>query len=139
MRNLVASEGLEAHIDIDSAGTAAYHTGELPDKRSREAARRRGIRLESRARQFQAEDFIAFDYVLAMDRENFENLEALRDPEAGGAELALLRSFDALAPSGAEVPDPYYGGERGFDDVLDLCAAACRGLLEHLRRQAELG
>jgi protein-tyrosine phosphatase len=138
MRRIVEDRGLSDRVEIDSAGTAAYHVGELPDKRSRQAARRRGIRLESRARQFLANDFSRFDYVLAMDQENFENLAALGSKEEASAHVALLRSFDPLAPSNAEVPDPYYGGENGFEEVLDLCEAACEGLLRAIVERADL-
>ena len=138
MRGLVAEAGLEHRIEIDSAGTAAYHAGELADKRSRQAASRRGLRLDSRARQFVESDFARFQYVLAMDRSNLAHLEALRPASGEKSHLGLLRSFDPLAPSRAEVPDPYYGGPGGFDEVLDLCEAACRGLLEQLREHTDL-
>lgn len=137
-RHLVEARGLADAVEIDSAGTAAHHEGERPDRRARAAARDRGIALEGRARQFRAEELGDWDYVLAMDRENLTDLRAL--PGAGDApgELALLRRFDPLAPPDAEVPDPYYGGERGFEEVLDLCEAACRGLLDAIveRREA---
>jgi protein-tyrosine phosphatase len=137
MRRIVEDRGLEGRITIDSAGTAAYHVGELPDKRSRQAASRRGIRLESRARQFVVDDFERFDFVLAMDRENFENLARLAPDGKKIDHLALLRSFDPLAVTGAEVSDPYYGGELGFEDVLDQCDAACRGLLDVILERAD--
>jgi protein-tyrosine phosphatase len=133
MRKLVADAGLAAHIDVESAGTSANHAGERADPRSRAAARARGIDLVDRARQFEPQDFERFQYVLAADRRNLADLSAL----AAGRpvpHVTLLRSFDPASPSGAEVPDPYYG-EDGFDDVLDLCEAACRGLLEHIVRE----
>jgi low molecular weight protein-tyrosine phosphatase len=132
MRRIVEEASLRSRFEIESAGTAAYHVGELPDARSREAAGRRGIQLNSRARQFVASDFDDFDFVLAMDRENLANLRALPGGPKDPGRLALLRSFDPDSPSGAGVPDPYYGGEGGFEDVLDLCDAACRGLLQHI-------
>jgi len=134
MLSIVREAGLDDRIEIDSAGTGAYHVGELPDRRSAAAASARGIQLVGRARQFVVEDFELFDYVLAADRRNLEALRALAQPRRIPG-LALLRSFDAASPDGAEVPDPYYGGPTGFDDVLDLCEAACRGLLEHIRRE----
>lgn len=136
MRNLVAETGLAGRIEVESAGTAAYHAGELPDRRSRDAARRRGLRLDGRARQFLEPDFDRFDFVLAMDRENLAHLEALRPGARRGGHLGLLRDFDPLAAPLAEVPDPYYGGPGGFDEVLDICEAACRGLLDHIRQDA---
>ena len=138
MRHLVEAAGLYAHIQIDSAGTAAYHTGEPPDRRSRQAAAARGIAVGGRARQFRPEDWERFDYVLAMDGSNYEDLATQAPPEARH-KLRLLRAFDPASPRGAAVPDPYYGGEDGFGEVLDLCEAACCGLLDHLKRQHELG
>lgn len=133
-RHLVREAGLEQKILIDSAGTGDYHCGEPPDARSRAAARRRGIEVGGCARQFVASDFSKFDYVLAMDASNLENLMAMRPPNARG-HVGLLRSFDPTAPENASVPDPYYGGDAGFDEVLDQCELACRGLLEHIRRE----
>jgi protein-tyrosine phosphatase len=133
MQKLVADAGLADRIDVDSAGTAAYHVGQRPDRRSLAAARARGIELPGSARQFEAEDLERFQYVLAADRRNHADLIAL----AGDRDIrhvTLLRSFDPSAEPGAEVPDPYHGGPQGFDDVLDLCEAACRGLLAHIVR-----
>jgi protein-tyrosine phosphatase len=132
MERVVAQAGLGAAIVIDSAGTAAYHIGELPDERSRTAARRRGVDLDHRARQFTRADLDSFDLVIAMDQQNLQHLQRL----VGGRttpELALLRSFDPTAQTGAEVPDPWAGGEQGFEDVLDQCERACNGLLAHIR------
>ncbi len=134
MRRLVRDAGLEDQFQIESAGTAAYHAGERPDQRARAFAGKRGTPLDSHARQFLEADFDRFDWVLAMDRENLENLEMLRSGSgSSGAQVILLRAFDPVAPTGAEVPDPYYGGDAGFEEVLDLCEAACRGLLEKVR------
>jgi protein-tyrosine phosphatase len=135
MRHLVHEAGLSHVIEIESAGTAAYHTGSLADHRARQAAARRGIRLEGRARQFQPSDWERFDYVLAMDASNEDDLEATLRGGSHGGKLRLLRSFDPSAQRGAGVPDPYYGGPEGFDEVLDLCEAACKELLAHLRRE----
>lgn len=135
MRHIVREAGLEGRIEIDSAGTAAYHAGEMPDARAAQAARLRGIDLSGRARQFKARDWQRFDYVLAMDRSNLRDLEASAPSSAVRGKLSLLRAFDPDSPSGAGVPDPYYGGDAGFDEVLDLCEAACRGLLGHVCRE----
>jgi protein-tyrosine phosphatase len=136
-RHLVAKAGLDGAIRIDSAGTAGYHSGDPPDSRSRDAASRRGIVVDGCARQFKAADFSRFDYVLAMDGSNLADLEDLRPDTAQGT-LRLLRSFDPTAPEGASVPDPYYGGASGFDEVLDQCLRACQGLLDHIRREHRL-
>jgi len=138
MRHLVREAGLEGRIEVDSAGTAGYHRGEPPDARARAAARRRGIEIGGRARQFQSKDFEHFDYVLAMDRANFEDLLLLAEKKQRTPRLHLLRAFDAESPDGASVPDPYYGGDDGFDEVLDICLAACRGLLEAIKKEHRL-
>ncbi|HZT05102.1 MAG TPA: low molecular weight protein-tyrosine-phosphatase [Steroidobacteraceae bacterium] len=125
----------ELVLEIDSAGTAAYHVGELPDQRMRQAAARRGYDLSTlRARVVEPDDFEHYDLILAMDRENLRVLERRAPPEARGR----LRLFLEFAPEAgvSEVPDPYYGGPNGFEDVLDLIEAASRGLIEHLRRQS---
>ncbi len=128
----VRDAGLADSIRVDSCGTGAWHVGEPPDARATAAARRRGYDLSPlRARQFEAGDFQQFDYILAMDRSNLSHLEALR-PEGFAGHLGLFLDFHPAPPFG-EVPDPYYGGERGFEDVLDLVEAASSGLLEALR------
>jgi protein-tyrosine phosphatase len=135
MRQLLEEAELTHAVTVDSAGTAAYHAGELPDGRSRAAARRRGIELSHRARQFKPADWERFDYVLAMDAANFGELAAQAPSKAARQKLRLLRSYDPIAAEDAAVPDPYYGGESGFEDVLDMCDAACRGLLAAIRRE----
>jgi protein-tyrosine phosphatase len=134
MRHLVREAGLETAVRVDSAGTGSWHVGEAPDRRARAAGNRRGIEISGAARQFQRSDFARFDYVLAMDGANFDELAELA-PNAGALEkLHLLRSFDPAAPKNAAVPDPYYGGPEGFDEVVELCIAACRPLLERIRQ-----
>jgi protein-tyrosine phosphatase len=98
----------------------------------------RGIPLSGRARQFTSSSFDGCDYALAMDRANRDELLRLARTDADRAKVRLLRSFDPAAPRDAEVPDPYYGGPSGFDEVFDLCEAACRGLIDHLRQQHRL-
>jgi protein-tyrosine phosphatase len=135
-RKLVREAGLEQQIRIDSAGTHAYHVGEPPDRRAQETALRRGIQLgHLRARRALREDFEAFDYVLAMDHDNFRSLEALCPPGSGLEQR--LKLFMDFAPhlSVREVPDPYYGAAGGFDSVFDLVEIAAAGLLEEIRRR----
>jgi len=135
MRRLVAQAGLEEQIVIDSAGTGAWHVGEPPDGRATEAAMRRGIELESVARQVRPEDFERFDLILAMDASNQQALRQLAPDEDGRTKVRLLREFDpASAGLGdLDVPDPYYDSGRGFELVLDQVQAACEGLLDYVR------
>jgi protein-tyrosine phosphatase len=131
-RAISAREAPELGIEVDSAGTAAYHIGHPPDRRSQEAALRRGYDLAPlRARQVDIGDFDHFDLVLAMDRENLDDLRALAPSGAHDR----IRLFLEFAPGAQEhdVPDPYYGGPTGFERVLDLVEAASSGLLRHLR------
>jgi len=132
-RRWVHDAKLDAQFEIDSAGTAAYHVGESADARSRAAAHRRGYELTGKGRQFKARDFDTFDYVLAMDQDNLRALKQLAPNEAARRKIQLLREYDPTAPAGAEVPDPYYGGSAGFDNVIDICERACTGLLNHIR------
>jgi protein-tyrosine phosphatase len=134
MVRLVQDAGLAGRVTIDSAGTGAYHVGELPDERSRAAARRRGVELTHRARQFVGADLEQFDLVIAMDGQNLRNLQRLAAGRTAPA-IALLRSFDATAEPGAEVPDPWAGGAAGFEEVLDQCERACAGLLAQVRER----
>jgi protein-tyrosine phosphatase len=138
MRHLIKKEGLEEKVLLDSAGLGDWHVGNARDARSQAVGRKRGVPLEGMARQFTASDFARFDYVLAMDRQNRSGLLALAPDDAARAKVRLLRSFDPASPPDAEVPDPYYGGPRGFDEVFDICEAACAGLLAHLRRTHRL-
>ncbi len=135
MRQLVHDAGLDDVIEIDSAGTGDWHAGELPDPRTRTAARRRGLDLDHRARQFTREDLGAFDLVLAMDRQNLRHLRYMTTGRPHAPEIRLLRSFDPTAAVDADVPDPYAGGADGFEEVLDQCERACAGLLVHLRER----
>ena len=133
MRHLAAQEAPRLNLEIDSAGTADYHTGAPPDPRSQRAALQRGIDISGlHARQVTERDFMRFDLILAMDRANLRELESLK-PAGANAQLKLFMEY---APGSVmlEVPDPYYGDAAGFEVVLDLCAAASRGLLASLER-----
>jgi protein-tyrosine phosphatase len=124
----VEAAGLSGQVLIDSAGTGAWHVGEPPDSRATATAMLRGYDLTPlRARQVTPADFERFDYVLAMDRSNLTHLEALQPPGYGG-HLGLFLEFHP-GTSLTDVPDPYYGGEDGFEEVLDLVEAAGEGLL----------
>lgn len=126
--------GLADRVEVDSAGTGHWHIGKAPDTRATEAAEARGVDLAGlRARQVSAEDFLTFDYVLAMDHSNLRDLQAMA-PGGNKAHLGLFLEF-ARDSDTEEVPDPYYGGDQGFEQVLDLVQDASRGLLQHLRQQ----
>jgi protein-tyrosine phosphatase len=126
LRHLVEQAGLGDRIEVDSAGTGGWHAGEPPDRRATSAARARAITLSGQARQVRRSDFTNFDLLVAMDAGNLAELRAIAPP---GTESKVRLLADA------DVPDPYYGGPAGFDDVLDLVTAACRLLLEELVAQ----
>lgn len=133
MRLLLEEARLSVDIEIDSAGTGAWHVGEPPDRRATAAAKRRGIDVRGRARKVVLKDFERFHYVIAMDRSNRSDLHLLAPSHEARSKVELLRNFDPSSPPDAEVPDPYYGSGDGFERVLDICEAACRGLLQHIR------
>jgi protein-tyrosine phosphatase len=136
-RELVHREGLAELIAIDSAGTHAYHVGEPPDRRARQAAERRGVDLaDLRARRAEAEDFHRFDYLLAMDQDNYHGLSRIA-PDGLHDKIHMFMDF-APQMRTREVPDPYYGGESGFEQVLDLVEAAAAGLLAEIRQRHQL-
>jgi len=131
-RHIVKKEGLDERIFTDSAGTHAYHIGEQPDLRSQETARKRGIDLSDlRGRKAVSQDFAEFDYILAMDNDNYQLLQQLA-PSNDDATLKLFLEF-SKDYSETEVPDPYYGGDQGFEHVFDLVESASYGLLEEIK------
>lgn len=131
-QNLVVREGLGDLIKVDSAGTHAYHVGEPPDLRSQETSLQRGVDISGqRARQAQAEDFSRFDFLLAMDQDNYRVLSSIC-PVGMEHKLRLFLDF-APELNMREVPDPYYGGASGFDRVFDMVEAASEGLLNEIR------
>jgi protein-tyrosine phosphatase len=139
MRSLLREQGLEEAVGVDSAGTGDWHVGSAPDARATAAARSRGVVLDGAARIVARRDFDDFDLILAADRRNLRELRAAA-PASARARMHLLREFDP-ASAGApdlDVPDPYYGGDDGFERVLDLVEAACRGLLDALRADGRL-
>jgi protein-tyrosine phosphatase len=133
-RQVVRQASLADYIDIDSAGTHAYHIGDPPDRRAQAAAARRGVDLSGlRGRQATPRDIEEFDYVLAMDRENLQNLQAIC-PSGLETKLRLFLEFAGERVE-QEVPDPYFGGESGFDRVLDMIEDAAQGLLADIRQR----
>lgn len=137
-RHFVEGAGLRDHFEIDSAGTSSYHAGDPPDERTTAVARARGIRLTGASRPITRQDLQSFDYVIVMDQQNLTNVRALAKGGATHSEVRLLREFDPEADGNFDVPDPYYGGPRGFEDVHDMVERACAALLEHVKREKSL-
>jgi protein-tyrosine phosphatase len=130
-RKVIADQGKTNHFLIDSAGTHAYHVGEMPDSRAQQTARQRGINLSSiRARKVATLDFEHFDYILAMDSDNYHNL-LKASPSQYHDKIKLFLDF-APEHDERDVPDPYYGGQNGFEHVFDLVEAASHGFFNHV-------
>ena len=132
MKHIVEREGLSGSIHVDSAGTGGWHAGNQADARMRSAACNRGYDLTSIARQVSRDDFDEFDLILVMDRQNRRDIRPFEPKGASPGQLRLFCEF-CSAHEEAEVPDPYYGGPQGFENVLDLLEDGCEGLLKHIR------
>ncbi len=128
MRVKVANAGRSEEFELDSAGLSSYHRGELPDSRMRMHAARRGYQLVHRSRPVCAEDFYKFDYILAMDDQNIGGLKELAPDVESLAKIGRLTNYCRIKIAD-HVPDPYYGGAQGFENVLDILEDACDGLL----------
>ena len=128
---LVKDRGLAAHYRIDSAGTGDWHVGQPPDGRALSAAKKRGVPLPSVCRQVRRDDFEAFDLIVAMDRNNRRDLEALA-PAGQSGKIKLMRAFDPAGGPDADVPDPYYGGPYEFDSVYEMLKRCCERMLDDL-------
>ena len=127
-QHLVEAKGLQERVEADSAGTGSWHIGESPDERTQGAALVRGIDMsEQRARQVSINDFLQFDYLLAMDRQNLDTLVKMQ-PHGHDAVVDLFMNY-SIRGAGEEVPDPYYGGINGFNIVLDMIEEASQGLI----------
>lgn len=133
--HLVRERGLEARYKIDSAGTGDWHVGEPPDRRAVTAARNHGIPLPSVCRQVRSDDFEAFDLILAMDRNNQRDLEALASAPLRG-KIKLMRSYEPAADRGGDVPDPYHGGPYEFEQVYAMLRRCCERMLDELEATA---
>ncbi|MDO5524257.1 MAG: low molecular weight protein-tyrosine-phosphatase [Bacteroidia bacterium] len=133
-KKMVADEGLESEIFVDSAGTSGWHKGELPDDRMRMHGKQRGYDFCSRARKFDKDDFDNFDYIIVMDDENYRNVKKLAESEDDAAKIHLMTDFSNKY-SRSQVPDPYYGGASGFELVMDLLEDACQNLLKEIKER----
>lgn len=134
MNYLITKEGLSDQFELDSAGTSSYHIGSPPDRRMKIAARKRGIELKGKARQIEDFDLEYYDLILAMDKYNYHNILSLDLKGKHHHKIKLMCDF-ATEYSDKEVPDPYYGGESGFDYVIDLLLDACQGLLDYCQKE----
>lgn len=132
MAHLINDRGLDNHIEIDSAGTIATHAGERADSRMRDHAKRRGIELLSRSRKFEPNDFEKFDYIVVMDNKNFTDITSLDSDGRYAHKIHKMTDF-CQNRSEQEVPDPYWGGAEGFEQVLDIVEDGAKGLLEELK------
>ncbi len=141
LRHKLRDAGLGEDVDVESAGTGSWHVGNPPDRRATAAAAARGIELRSRAQRFETDHFDDFDLILAMDRQNLADMRELAPHAAAEGKLRLFREYDPLAVAAGdlEVPDPYFGGEDGFEDVLDMIDRACEGLIAEIRSSTAAG
>ena len=128
---IIEREGKEREFEIDSAGTAAYHEGELPDSRMRKHASLRDYVLTHRSRPVKKEDFDHFDYIIGMDEQNIRNLKQLAGNPANIGKIYRMTDF-CRHMTDNEVPDPYYGGDAGFEYVIDLLEDSCEGLYKFI-------
>ncbi|MCB9135218.1 MAG: low molecular weight phosphotyrosine protein phosphatase [Anaerolineales bacterium] len=134
-RYLVTQAKMGDAFEIASAGTGGWHVGESPDGRMRRVAAQRGLIYNGSACQFSPDDFEHYDWIIAMDRDNRANLLAQTQTQAHREKVHLMREFDPLAGRHTDVPDPYYGGLSGFEEVYDIIERACRGLFEVLQAE----
>lgn len=134
--NKVKEAGLESYFYIDSAGTAAYHIGEPANSKSQATANSHGVFLPSKARRFEYADFEEFDLILAMDSSNLSNINQLDRKGRFSSKVKLMREFDSN-PEDKEVPDPYYGGQQGFENVYQILDRSCEALFNELKAQID--
>lgn len=136
-QHLVNEKGLQPYFQIDSAGTSAFHIGEPANSKSQWTANQHNVKLHSRAQQFQQQDLEEYDLILAMDHENLQNIKRLDKNDAFDDKIKLMRDFDPFPDDGA-VPDPYYGGMQGFENVFQIVKRSCETLLGELKPEIEL-
>src|SRR6266496_735523 len=137
LRRMVADAGLSDRVVVSSAGTGGWHAGDPADPRAMHALTRRGYPLTHKARQWQVHDFDEADLVVALDQGHYRELTRMAPDPVERSKVRLLRSWDPAAEDDLDVPDPYYGGARGFERVLDLVEAGCAGILAEIRASLE--
>ncbi len=133
MKYKMEAAGLADKIVVDSCGTSNYHVGDKPDARTRNNALKNGVKLNHLGRQLNASDLVEFDFILAMDRSNHQNIMRLKNATQYASKIRLMREFDAA--SGDEVPDPYYGSEDGFQEVFEMLDRSVDGFISYLKSQ----
>ena len=136
-QHLVNQRGLQSYFYIDSAGTSAYHIGEPANSKSQWVANQQGVKLHSKARRFEPADLEEFDLILAMDSENYSNIIRLDKNGSYAEKIKMMRDFEPK-PDSRDVPDPYYGGMDGFQNVFDVIMRSCEGLLDELEKRIEV-
>lgn len=132
-KDKVVKRGLTGAIEADSCGTSNYHIGSAPDDRTLHNALKNGVRIHHKARQLSPDDLIQFDFIIAMDKSNHKNILSLNGADEYGSKILLMRSFDPQ--SGDEVPDPYYGGEQGFQEVFEILDRSTEEFLTFLENR----
>lgn len=132
MLHLIEQRGLEDQFTVDSAGIGDWHVGQLPDRRMRSHGADHGYDFSSRARQFGRADFCRFDYIVTMDDENYRDVTLMADGESQRRKVVKMADFFRHHPGQHAVPDPYYGGDRGFEFVIELLEDGCAALLDHI-------
>ncbi|WP_045457306.1 low molecular weight protein-tyrosine-phosphatase [Sporocytophaga myxococcoides] len=136
-KKVIENKGVSHKFYCDSAGTSAYHIGALPDERMRATAMERGIILDHCARQITVKDFDNFDYILAMDTSNYNNIKSLTNDKFKHDKVLMMRSFDSIK-STVDVPDPYYGGMSGFTEVYEILWRCCNNFYNHIEENQEI-
>ena len=131
-KHLSENAGVSHKYDVDSAGTGSWHVGARPDSRMRSVASQQGFEYDGRARQFKRHDFHRFDLIVAMDTNNRSDLMRMAQTPQHQEKIRLLREFDPQGRKNSAVPDPYYGGIDGFEEVYEIVERSCRGLLASL-------
>lgn len=134
MKRLVDKNDLHDYIEVDSAGTSGWHEGELPDERMRAHGEKRNYNFGSRARKFKKSDFDQYDYIIVMDKNNYNNVKSMADGREQIAKINMMTDYSLQYNNHDYVPDPYYGGPSGFELVLDLLEDACEGLLQTIKK-----
>lgn len=132
-KDKLKKKGLEQFFDVDSCGTSNYHIGDPPDSRTIANARKNGVAIDHCGRQFTVHDLARFDYILAMDKSNHHNILKLLKDKAHEKKVMLMRAFDPFG-KGEEVPDPYYGGEKNFQEVFEILDRSTENFLQHLQQ-----